>query len=166
MSLRDTLKAAADKAAADARFEAEKPHIIAQWQRDVQSFNAQVREWLSDYEQDGSITITAGTEEYREDFLGVYQAEWLAIRAGQYVVHIKPVGRIIFGAVGRIDMYRQGKSAENATRFIHIKNDDQASWFIRRPQVTRVGGAVMATPSEIEPLTKENFEAALDETLK
>lgn len=167
MSLRDTLKAANEKAAEAARAEADKPRIISEWKADVGRFNQQVRAWLDAYSSDGTILIKSYAQDYTEEYLGRYTAEAMELKAGPFIIFIRPVGRIIFGAIGRIDMYRQGRNDEGSVvRFLRRRESDASAWMIRKPQILRQHSAIIARPSEPEPLTAENFEEALDELLR
>ena len=158
MALRDTLKSVTDRAREDAEFETRKPQFIADWQASVQKLNAQIREWLAEYEMEGSISFETEQSEVREEMLGVYQVEAMNIRLGPFLVRVQPAGRIIIGAVGRVDMYRQGRSSsDERVLFLRQKDAEGESWKLRKPPA---GGG---SNFNLQPLDRDSFEAALDE---
>lgn len=161
MSLRETvahLRAASD-AAADA--EARKPQLIADWQAAIHALNEQIRGWLADLEADGSIRFDCYETEIREEALGLYAVEAMKIQVGQVIVQIQPAGRMIIGAQGRVDMFRQGRSAaDERVSLLRIQHQDGMTWKLRLPVKQGM------KPRVLEPLDQARFEAALEGILR
>lgn len=160
MALRDTLKAASAGEADDERFEAEKPELIERWQASIISLHGQISNWLAEFVLDGALDIEVEEIELREDLLDSYLVQVMTLRAGKRVVRIQPIARIIIGAVGRVDMYRQGFANSNDRyRLIRTVDNTEGSWHIRMPfEAGR-------EPAELLPATRETFEAALDKLM-
>lgn len=157
MSLRETvaqLRAVSD-AAADV--EARKPQLIADWQAAIRALNAQIRAWLGDLEADGSIRFDCYETEIREESLGLYAVEAMKIQVGQVIVQIQPAGRMIIGAQGRADMFRQGHSAaDERISLLRFQDQDGLTWKLRLPVKQGM------RPRPLETLDQARFEAALE----
>ena len=157
MALRDTLKAIQDREQEAANFESRKPEVIAAWQESIRWLLKEVRAWLAEYESDGAMTFSTGVVQLDEELLGAYQAETLSIHAGPAGVRLVPVGRMIIGATGRVDIYRQGRPGDSERiKLLRTDADRPDAWALRRPQNP------MLRARDLEPLNRENFEAVLD----
>lgn len=75
-----------------------------EWVQTLEAFMNDIRKWLSKQEEDGVVQIKREEIEIREDHLGSYQAPQLRIFIGTSEVKIQPIGRLIIGAIGRIDI--------------------------------------------------------------
>jgi hypothetical protein len=157
MALRETVRAIKLHGEADAAFEARRPHIIAEWQDQIARLYRTIRGWLSDLEQDGSIQFTEEPVEIREEALGAYTVHAMNIEAGPVSVRLQPAARIIVGAVGRIDMFRAGRSAsDERVLLLRVRSDQGEDWAMRLPLASGAG------PRDLRPLDQTTFEAALD----
>ena len=161
MGLRETVRDIRQRAGVDAAFEARKPQIIADWRGQIEQLNDMIRRWLSDLEQNGSIQFTMEPVEIREEALGSYTVQAMTIQAGPAVVRLQPAARMIIGAVGRVDMFRQGRSArDERVLLLRVKSDQGEDWALRMPSASG------ADPRDLLPLTQSTFEEALDSLLK
>lgn len=157
MALRDTLKAIHDREQEAVAFETQKPKIIANWQEAVKWLLGEVRGWLAEYERDASMEFSNGVVQLDEEALGAYSVDTLSIRVGSAVVRLVPVGRMVIGATGRIDMYRQGRPDESERiKFLRLDSNRPDQWGMRRP------GGLLTRSRELEAVGKDTFEAAID----
>lgn len=161
MALRDTIKSLQTRADEDAEFQRRKPEIIETWRSSVIWLEDQIAQWLAEYEKDGTLSLTHEGIALDEELLGAYQSQGLKIVIGPIVVRVRPVARMIIGGVGRVDMYREGRSSDGErVLFIRLDQDKVDTWAVRRPK-----GSGPRIP-DIEALTKESFESMLDMLLK
>lgn len=161
MALKDTLKAIRDKAEAEEDFEAKKPQILKAWRESVLWLEDTIAGWLKEYEKDGALSLSRDGVFLEEEAFGNYPSQALNILVGPTVVRIQPVGRMIIGATGRVDMYRQGRPTDDQ-RVLFLRLDAEApdKWGIRMP----LGGD--RSHPVLQPFTQEIFESALDGLLR
>jgi len=73
---------------------------------------------------------------------------------------VQPIARAVIGGLGRVDMFRQGRSSrEERVLFIRQNDEEEADWLIRRPARETTGAR------QGERLTKGRFETVLDSLL-
>lgn len=75
-----------------------------QWLKDVRELYAQVEEFLRKYVTSGDIVARHETIEVNEEKLGTYKAPSLVLRIGPQEVVLKPIGALVIGARGRVDL--------------------------------------------------------------
>lgn len=133
-----------------------------------------VEDYLSKYTPDRSIRIDYEDVNIIEERLGSYSARKMMLTLGKSIVELAPVGTVIFGAYGRVNI--QGASAR--LRLVLVEPTvDQVRLGIRvlqpREQLTRsepidFGNLVWKVASDppnvrLYDLTKENlFEAIMN----
>lgn len=74
------------------------------WKKAVSSLYKEVRGFLSVYIDSGDVEIKPGTTTLFEEYLGEYEIETATVEIVRKQVYLKPIGTIIFGARGRVDM--------------------------------------------------------------
>lgn len=97
------------------------------WIAELNRFMSDIEQWLKIPEQEGAVTIVRDEVKISEDHLGQYKAPCLELHVGSKKVEIKPIGRLIIGASGRVDII---SFAENYI----ILNDPSKGWKYRNPQ--------------------------------
>lgn len=88
-----------------------KPHeeeerrrkVIEEWQRDLEELFKDIEGWLQPAVKEG-LEVQRGSRVIREELLGDYKVPTLTLRFGRQQVEIVPVGRLVFGATGRVDI--------------------------------------------------------------
>lgn len=78
--------------------------IKEQWQQQVKEFMAQINNWLKPLAQQQLLNLQEGQIQLDEEHIGSYEATTLEITIGGKRIKIQPVGRLIIGALGRIDI--------------------------------------------------------------
>jgi hypothetical protein len=163
MSLRDKLRVLSQGAEA-----ASSEELVADWTGAVASLFADIRDFLSEYQADNLLTLSEEQITLHEENLGDYAIARLNIRSGQSLVRLTPVGRLVAGALGRVDvanmnwphygymLLRQGFGA----------GDWQIAHRKPNPLLATGGGSLDIGPIVFtEPLNKTSFELALDNLL-
>ena len=77
---------------------------LATWQRELGSLYTVMEESLRDYTDSGQIRTERRPVQLTEDDLGSYQAQSLAISIGNDTVIAQPVGAMLIGCSGRVDL--------------------------------------------------------------
>lgn len=167
MTLRDTLTRIKERQDQELRFDLDKPKLVTEWKTAVAEVMQVIRAGLAEYESDGSMRISAEPAEIQEESLGSYFVEALTIVVGSEIIVVRPVGRLIAGAIGRVDIYRQGQPGEG-DRIILLR-EAPGQWSIALPpdRGTPIALSRSGTPPrQFAPLAKETLEAGVDFLLR
>jgi hypothetical protein len=174
MPLRDTLRRLGEKQNSDSPFDRER--AIQEWREAVVRLYDQIREFLKDFLDEGTITLRGITlVQLSEESLGQYPISMMSLVAGPAVIEIKPVGRMIVGATGRVDLYRQGRGSANE-RVMVLRTSNPSNkpdtWELNIPPRDRsfevMGLRNLQASQERETLSfdKPNLELAIDRLLQ
>ncbi len=145
--------------------EAEAPALrqsrIQWWEGRVGALLGDISRWLSPLVQSGSLKIEPGKVNLEEESLGRYEIASGIIKLGPKRLTLNPIGTIIIGALGRIDVTGPNGKAV----LLLVAPDDStastkdrmanASWFISHPLLS---GKAKAQRRELRPLTQETFQ--------
>jgi hypothetical protein len=74
------------------------------WFENIDDLFNKVSSFLKPFLDDGTISIRYQTISMNEEWLGIYETRKLIIKIGANEVELVPVGRMIFGAQGRVDI--------------------------------------------------------------
>lgn len=162
MALKDTLANLRQQEEQKALWEKDRPKLIQDWRESVANLLKEIQGYLAEYQADGSISFLRREIELSEEQLGSYRIKALSIVAGPATVVVAPVGRMIIGAFGRVDMYRQGRAGEsNRIMLLRLQTsstDPTLRWSITLPEI----GAPSVGPGRRVPLDKSALEQALE----
>ena len=84
--------------------EFDKEKELAEWKENVDKFYAQVEQFLGDYIAQKKVVLQYAPQPMYEEFYGSYELSTLTIRIGVSRIQLKPIGTMLIGAKGRIDM--------------------------------------------------------------
>ena len=105
------------------------------WIQTVSDFLVLIKSWLADEIQDGLIQIEECLEVINEEHLGSYSVSSLKLHAIGKVLSLRPVGRLIIGAQGRVDLESQSSgervillylSAEEG--WVYLPNNERVNY--------------------------------------
>jgi hypothetical protein len=82
----------------------------SEWLRSLEKLFSKIEEWLSEPVSQDLIKLGRETVALDEYKLGTYNAPRLVLQVGHETVYVEPVGSIIIGAKGRVDVKRGGTS--------------------------------------------------------
>jgi len=123
------------------------------WQGKVTELLTQIEGWLDPLIKSKSVNFIRSTISINEESLGSYEVESGVIQLGRAMLRVKPVGSVIIGGFGRVDVEgpREAVMLILCTPEIAVPDEhrrENAKWYISRPNLRR----------ELRPLTQANFE--------
>lgn len=171
MALKDTLQQLNERAKQPSL---DREAFIKEWRDAVVRLHDQIREFLTEYINNGSISVLSiSFVNITEESLGNYQASMMRLKAGPAIIEIKPVGRMIVGATGRVDLYRQGTSTSERVIALRVSYPpEEEKWKLVIPPRDR-SFEIMSMPDlaaslkrQHLPFNKPNLELAIDRILQ
>ena len=81
-----------------------REETLADWRRELEDLYSAMEVYLQSYTESGQITIKRRSVELTEDYLGTYDAEALAMSIGNDEIIAQPVGTLLIGSSGRVDL--------------------------------------------------------------
>lgn len=173
MALGDTINGLLERQRIQAAAPEVKSDLRATWMRDVDGVMDVVRATLAIYVKAGQASVTSELIEVREDMLGAYSAQRLVIGIAGTNVIVEPVARFVFGATGRIDLYREHRSSEDDRLFIlrpmGPADERSAPWLIETratpPSEPSAAPFVMRGSRRYLPFNGASIESAVDHLL-
>ncbi|MCF6228433.1 MAG: hypothetical protein L3J82_07225 [Planctomycetes bacterium] len=124
--------------------------VRADWVSELNSLFEQFEEWLKPLEEKQLLRSELSSQKIQEEDLDPYDAPVLKLSDPSGArVHIQPVGRIVFGARGRVDFLSGG-------RRVSLLNDENKGWCFRK------GSDVICA---LEPLDNESFFQTISQLL-
>jgi hypothetical protein len=129
------------------------------WQHEMNSFFERVNTYLQSYIAGGKLELQPHTIKVVEDYLGEYDAPAAEIIIASKKISLRPVGTLIVGARGRIDM----DGPRGRVRFVLVGEN------LQRPDLTDEGTkskrewkvATAGPRIQYLPLTEQSFLDAL-----
>jgi hypothetical protein len=121
----------------------------AEWLDAIRKLYVQIKDWLSEAKAEGLVDYGDADVAITESTLGTYDAPVLQLRFGERMMHVRPVGRFVIGAKGRIDMLLGPNQA------MMIRAADE-TW-----KIVPVG----STRDQLVSLTKDTFTEAIEALL-
>lgn len=77
---------------------------LADWLRHLDALYAQIAEFLKSYADAGTARLELRDIELNEEFSGPYLAKQLFLRIGSSTVTFRPIGTMLIGSKGRVDV--------------------------------------------------------------
>jgi len=115
-----------------------------EWLTRLQQLYDRITEYLGEYIQGGTIKLRESTINLNEDKIGAYTAKRLTIIIGSREILLTPVGTLLIGSKGRVDV--EG-SAGNTRLVLINKNITHPSQMIRvTVTVIPPGGGLTPSP--------------------
>ena len=171
MALKDTLERRQRELTEAQSFD--KAAVIGEWRKTVGAFISKIEEFLEEYRKEGTLQFERGEGQVNEEMLGAYQVPQMTLRAGSAVLMVQPFGRMIIGANGRVDLYRQGRGAKNErVMALHNAPNNDSEWILSIPpednsfKIMDASRLASSRQRVIVPFNKKNLESALDRLLQ
>jgi len=135
-----------EKKRSASQVEERREQLLKEWQEAVSGLLSQIEDWLAPALSEG-LNLKRYTVEIDEEGLGKYAAPALEIEFEGIKVRIVPVGRLVIGACGRVDI----TSPLGVYHLVRL-GSDKTSWYLVRDSV-----------DERKRLTKRVLEELLEE---
>ncbi|MDE0002758.1 MAG: hypothetical protein OXQ29_08690 [Rhodospirillaceae bacterium] len=81
-----------------------REETLAAWRRELEVLYDAMEGYLKSYVDSGEIEIERRPVQITEEYLGTYEAEVLALSIGNDEVVAQPVGTLLIGSSGRVDL--------------------------------------------------------------
>jgi hypothetical protein len=75
-----------------------------EWLDELKQLYSRLEKYLENYTKDDRIKLTKRPISLREEYIGSYDTEQIDIAIGNSVVNLKPIGTLLIGGKGRVDM--------------------------------------------------------------
>ncbi|GAB3049559.1 hypothetical protein [Virgibacillus ainsalahensis] len=118
-------------------------NIKKEWIEQLNRFMKQIDEWLEDQQKNKTISLKETNLTLQEEHLGEYKAP-----SRELSISIKPIGRLIIGAKGRIDIH----SSYEKYILLYLQDRD----WVYRKETDR---------GKFHHFSRENFERILEDLL-
>lgn len=120
--------------------------VRVDWIRQIEEFMNEVKKWIVKTQKEGLIDVAEKEIEIKEENIGKYKVPSLELIIGAESIKINPVGRLIIGASGRVDI------SSYMNRFIVLYHSEKG-WIYRNE----------GKQGNFKALTEENFIKILKE---
>lgn len=100
----------------------DKDKELDQWRKHVASFYERVKGFLDRHIRDGAVRLEFTKQAMHEELLGAYELDALTLFIGTNRIQFTPIGTMLIGAKGRIDM----TGPRGAVRFVLVDKDSGA----------------------------------------
>jgi hypothetical protein len=104
------------------------------WLKQLDGFYLLVGTWLADYKDSGKLKVEMSTVSLSEEHIGTYEAASMTISLGTDKVTLVPVGTLIIGGRGRVDMTGPAGTAKFILTGKHSKGVGISVTITERPQ--------------------------------
>jgi hypothetical protein len=141
--------------------EKRRRHWRDEWVAAVGRLIGQLRAWLTDAGTADLLDLEPLEFEKREQWLGTYHIQGLAINFGERTVKVVPVGRIVAAHLGP---YAE-PGHEKAEGRVDITNGAYKYFLYRKLTDAGEQWLVQDEHADIRPLDRERFEAILQDLL-
>lgn len=74
------------------------------WLNQLDTFYNTIQDWLKEYIENNRISVEFNNIEIYEEVLGTYSARQMRIKVSNKIATLTPIGTILIGTKGRIDM--------------------------------------------------------------
>ena len=75
-----------------------------EWLQSLNEIYAQFKNWLNNFEDSDVISLEYKNKEINEEHIGIYSANKMIITIASEQILLEPIGTLLIGAKGRIDM--------------------------------------------------------------
>ncbi len=126
--------------------------ILSEWMENLEGLYKTIESYLQPFIENKKIKITYQDVQLHEDGLGDYTVQEATITLGEKSLSLKPIGTLLIGAKGRVDLTGAYGTAKlifaDFSKFPNVSTTD-FQWMIPNPSRAAIG--IYA------PLTEEAF---------
>lgn len=150
-----------------------------EWLRNLEEFYSIIDQYLAEFVQEGTVSITASSVFLTEERIGAYEAPSRTIFVGVNKVTLTPVGTLLIGARGRVDMtgpagtakfILTGKHSNGVRISVTVQSEATAQHQIKQKETEakeEYAWKIATPPPRVQfiELTSDTFFNALTEVL-
>ena len=118
------------------------------WLGYLQQLYDRIAEYLDEYIKNGAIKLRNSTIELNEENIGVYRAKRLTIVIGTQEIRLTPIGTLLIGSKGRVDV----EGSAGTSRLVLINKNITNPRQMFRVTVTTIPPEGSPLPPESRPL--------------
>lgn len=122
------------------------------WLRFLQQLYESIAEYLDEYIKSGAVKLRDSTIELNEENIGIYNAKRLVIVIGAQEIRLTPVGTLLIGSKGRVDV--EGSAGNSRLVLINKDITHPRQMFRITTKIIPPGGS-LPEPLEPPPSPKE-----------
>ena len=115
------------------------------WIKDLDEFYQLAKEFLQKYIDQDKVHITWATKQINEEHIGSYDVKSLEVQIGTIKVSFDPIGRLVLGVKGRVDMH----GPHGTVKFVLVPKTDSS------PTIRVIQEASSVVKDEPEPVIEE-----------
>jgi hypothetical protein len=86
--------------------------VKTEWLNKLYELYKNIELWITGFDNDGIVSFQYGNTELIEEHIGIYDAKKMTITIADNQVLLEPVGTILIGAKGRVDMKGKNGTAK------------------------------------------------------
>jgi hypothetical protein len=121
------------------------------WLGYLQQLYDRIAEYLDEYIKGGSIKLRESTIELNEENIGVYRAKRLSIVIGAQEILLTPIGTLLIGSKGRVDV----EGSAGNSRLVLINQNIRQMFRVTVKSIPPGGSLPPQEPQELPPSPKE-----------
>lgn len=108
-----------------------RENIVSEWQNEVQKVEETIRGWFSNLERQKLLIVSHHSVDKHEEFLGNYSIQNMVFDFHNFrEIVFEPLARMIFGGMGRIDIYRKGYNSDLHYLIRELEQDGSTKWIL------------------------------------
>jgi hypothetical protein len=117
-----------------------------EWLDRLAQLYKQVEDYLDEFTRAGQIKLATHSVVITEEYIGTYHADAMTIQIGARQVELRPIGTLLIGSAGRVDMVGPGGSA----KIVLTPTELQAPTFRVSIRTPDDAGAKTSVPEDID----------------
>ncbi len=143
------------------------------WKKHLDEFYQLAKGFLQKYIDQDKVHITWTTKQINEEYIGSYDVKSLEVQIGTIKVRFDPIGRLVLGVKGRVDM----RGPHGTVKFVLVPKRDssptvlviqEASSEVKdepKPVIEKLAWKILTPPPNIKyiELEEESFLSAIME---
>ena len=96
---------------------------LDEWRDYLEQFKNSVVEFLQEYVEQRKVQLKCKTKKITEDKIGSYDVQAITIKIGNTKVELEPIGTLLIGSKGRVDM----KGPKGTVKIVLVPKDAKAA---------------------------------------
>lgn len=125
------------------------------WISSLEALYEDVGNWLAPLVDEGVLTLQRTSTQLTEENIGTYTAPGLVLELSGEAVVLEPLGTLLIGSHGRVDVFRRGRRGKQTPILVLTRKGDEPVWTIWPSR----------DPRDRQALSEVAFKALVDSLL-